>query len=128
MSRTSNEILTHDRNRAAVLAHLRSAAKPVQAKHLAAQTGLPVYTVGNYLKALHLVGLAQQAAPREGAKVAASWVAATPPKPPPLPPRPAHCPKGVEAEDLEWMAYWRDRAHQRATQRAAQRATRRVEA
>lgn len=85
MSHNRNEIIANDRNRAAVLAHLRSAAKPVQAKHLAAQTGLPVYAVGNYLKALRLAGLAEQAAPREGAKVAAFWIAAIPPQPPPLP-------------------------------------------
>jgi len=117
MSRTSNEILTHDRNRAAVLAHLRSAAKPVQAKHLAELTGLPAYAVGNYLKALRLAGLAEQAAPREGAKVAAFWISAIPPKMPPPQLRPAHCQKGIEADDLEWMAYWRDRAAQRATRR-----------
>lgn len=117
MSRTSNEILTNDRNREAVLAHLRSATQPVQAKHLAAQTGLPVYAVGNYLKALRLAGLARQAANRDGSKVAAFWISAIPPKMPPPQPRPAHCPKGVEPDDLEWMAYWRDRAAQRATRR-----------
>ena len=116
MSHNRNEIIANDRNRAAVLAHLRSAAKPVQAKHLAAQTGLPTYAVGNYLKALRLAGLARQAAPREGAKVAAFWIADTLPPPPPQP-RPAHCPKGVDPDDLEWMAYWRDRAAQRAARR-----------
>lgn len=120
MSGLMNQIIEHDRGRAAVLAHLRRAPQPVLAKELAAQTGLPLYSVGNYLRHLHRAGLAKPLIPRISAKKPGLWVAATPPPPPALRvPGAAHCPKGLEPADLEWMAYWRDRAARRAAQRAA---------
>ena len=118
MSQLINRIVEHDRGRAAVLAALRRATSPVLAVELAAQTGLPLYSVGNYLRHLHRAGLAKPLIPRINAKKPGLWVATEPPPPPALrSPGAPHCPKGIEPADLEWMTYWRDRAAQRAARR-----------
>lgn len=110
-----NTVIARELARAAVLAGLLRAEKPMPAAELAEQTGLSVCTVGNTLRSLAVIGRAKLVAKRTNSRDCSLWIAVDVPVPAQIP---AACPKGLEPADLEWMAYWRARAAQRAARRA----------